>query len=77
MAEGREGKVFNKVTYGFVVQKYLRHRNGVARCVSQEFIAGDEVDYETLDETVLRENDVEPCEYYPFNMEQPENKKEK
>ena len=58
---------FNKITVGFVVQKYKTMGNGSHVCIGQEFVAGDQVDYENLNgEPVtvdtLKEN------YQPFDM---------
>ena len=59
---------FNKITVGFVIQKYKRDDKGVARCVSQSFIAGDQCDYETENGDTLDEQNEEYC---PFEMIQP------
>ena len=53
----------NKITHGFVVQKF---EDG--KCIDQEFIAGDECEYET-DEGVVEEPDN--ITYHPFDMVQP------
>ena len=37
---------FKKITVGFVVQEYRKDESGGYICVSQEFIAGDQVDFE-------------------------------
>jgi len=56
---------FNKVTTGFVVQKYRKNSTGKFRCVHQEFVAGDDVQFENLkgDSIEMPEHD-----YQPFNM---------
>jgi len=56
---------FDKITTGFVVQKYRKGRRGKFRCVHQEFIAGDDVQFENN-----KGQPVEPPrhEYQPFNM---------
>jgi len=56
---------FNKITVGFVVQAYKKTPDGDFICTSQEFITGDQVDYE--DE---KGNSIEPPEhkYQPYNM---------
>jgi len=56
---------FNKVTTGFVVQKYCKNSAGRFTCVHQEFIAGDDVQFENLkgDSIEAPEHD-----YQPFNM---------
>lgn len=57
-----------KITTGFVIQMYTD--DGI--CTSQEFVAGDEVDWE--------DDDGEPCDspdghiYQSFDMVQPEVK---
>lgn len=40
---------FTKVTVGFVTQSYEKNAAGKFICTDQEFIAGDQVDYEDLD----------------------------
>ena len=37
---------FTKITTGFVVQAYEKNKAGEFVCTGQEFIAGDQVDYE-------------------------------
>jgi hypothetical protein len=56
---------FNKVTTGFVVQKYRKDSSGKFRCVNQEFVAGDDVQFENL-----KGDSIESLEheYQPFNM---------
>ncbi|MCD6394378.1 MAG: hypothetical protein J7M40_12820 [Planctomycetes bacterium] len=56
---------FDKVTTGFVVQKYRKGRRGKFKCVHQKFIAGDDVQFENN-----KGQPVEPPqhEYQPFNM---------
>jgi len=56
---------YNKITTGFVVQQFDDDHNPI----SQEFVAGDQVEYETLDgEPRIPEID-DP--YFPFDMVQP------
>jgi hypothetical protein len=57
---------FNKITVGFVVQQYEKNDNGELVCVSQEFVAGDQVDYEDVNGEPLKE--VPNHKYQPFNM---------
>ena len=45
MAEEKPKK-FKKVTVGFVIQEYQTEKDGSHTPISQEFIAGDQVDYE-------------------------------
>lgn len=56
---------FNKVTTGFVVQKFRKNELGKFICIHQEFVAGDDVQFETL-----KGDPVEALEhdYQPFNM---------
>ena len=58
-------KKFTKITTGFVTQVYERNAKGKFVCTSQEFIAGDQVDYEDVGG-----NAITPPEhqYQPFNM---------
>jgi len=42
-------KTHKKIITGFVVQDYITLSNGTTVCQSQEFIAGDQVDYEDKD----------------------------
>ncbi len=55
-----------KITTGFVIQTY----NDNGKCTSQEFIAGDQVDWETDDGQPIEAPGNE--EYQPFDMVQPE-----
>lgn len=58
---------YQKVTVGYVVQKY----DDLGNPVSQWFVAGDDVSYE---DEVGEPIDVPSNEQYlPFNMEQPES----
>lgn len=56
---------FNKITTGFVIQKYRKDGKGKSRCIHQEFIAGDDVKFE-----YLKGDSIEATEhkYQPFNM---------
>ena len=71
-SEGKQTKLdltdlleFNKVTTGFVVQKYRNDGTGKFRCSHQEFIAGDDVQFENVkDESI----EAPEHEYQPFNM---------
>ena len=55
----------NKVTTGFVIQKYRKQSTGKFKCIDQEFVAGDDVQFEDF-----HGDSVEPPEhdYQPFNM---------
>jgi len=59
----------NKITVGFVIQSF----NDIGDCTSQEFIAGDQVDYETEDgDPINVENmPLSGQEYFPLTMVQP------
>ena len=56
---------FTKITTGFVAQTYEKSSAGKFVCTTQEFIAGDDVQFENLkgDSIELPEH-----EYQPFNM---------
>ena len=56
---------FTKITIGFVTQIFEKDAAGKFVCTAQEFIAGDQVDYEDIDG-----NPVDPPEhkYQPYNM---------
>jgi hypothetical protein len=61
-----------KITVGFVIQDYKKLPNGTLVCTGQEFIAGDQVDYENeMGETV--EVDTLKEVYCPFEMMQPKH----
>ena len=65
----------NKITVGFVVQVFDTEKK---RFVSQEFVAGDQCDYEDNGEPVDREMlEVDGKEaYLPFDMVQPHGSEE-
>ena len=56
---------FTKTTIGFVVQTFEENDNGRFACTHQEFIAGDQCDYEDA-----KGNPIEPpdYEYQPYDM---------
>jgi len=54
---------YQKITVGFVIQNF---EDG--KCVSQEFVAGDDVSYEQNGETIDPPTDET---YQPFDMKQP------
>jgi len=56
---------FTKITVGFVTQTFKKSRKGRFVCTHQEFIAGDQCDYEDAEG-----NSIEPPdhEYQPYNM---------
>jgi len=60
--------IVKKITTGFVIQTY---DSKTGRCIGQEFVAGDEVEYE--DEHGQSVDWTEEADaYQPFNMVQPE-----
>ena len=59
-----------KVTTGYVTQTYITLPNGTLVCTDQEFIAGDPVEYETLEGEPI-EIDVDKEVYCPYEMKQP------
>ena len=56
---------FTKTTVGFVAQTFKKNEEGHFVCTHQEFIAGDQCDYEDA-----QGNPIEPPhhEYQPYNM---------
>lgn len=71
-SDGRQTKLdlselleFNKVITGFVIQKYRKNSAGKFTCIDQEFIAGDDVQFENS-----KGESIEAPEhkYQPFNM---------
>ena len=62
---GKFDKIFNKITVGFVTQQYARNDKGEFVCVGQEFLAGDQIDYEDSDGNPIEKPDYK---YQPFNM---------
>ena len=71
-AEGKQTKLdltdllkFNKITTGFVVQKFRNDGTGKFGCTHQEFIAGDDVQFENVKGESI---EVPEHEYQQFNM---------
>ena len=58
-------KKFTKITVGFVTQSYKKSAAGTFICTEQEFIAGDQIDYEDLGGNTITPPEHE---YQPFNM---------
>jgi hypothetical protein len=56
---------FNKVTTGFVVQKFRKDNIGKFKCIHQDFIAGDDVQFENVKGESI---ETPEHEYQPFNM---------
>lgn len=70
--------IINKITTGFVIQQFDTEKQ---KFVSQEFVAGDEVDWETedgqpadMEAPLVVDGQLQPIltTYLPFNMEQPD-----
>ncbi|MFC1677908.1 hypothetical protein ACFL3G_12720 [Planctomycetota bacterium] len=71
-SEGKQTKLdltdlleFNKVTTGFVVQKFRKDNTGKFRCIHQEFIAGDDIQFEDVKGESI---ETPEHEYQQFNM---------
>jgi len=59
-------KEFNKITVGFVIQKF-EEKDGKMVCTEQNFVAGDQVDYEDVKYgEPLKE--VPDYQYQPYTM---------
>lgn len=58
--------VIKKITIGFVIQEYDTETRGIR---SQEFIAGDQVDFEDEEGNALNPLDCTDL-YYPFEMKE-------
>ncbi len=56
---------FNKITTGFVVQKFSKNNTGKFTCTQHEFIAGDDVQFENAKGESI---EAPEHEYQPFNM---------
>jgi len=61
---------FNKITYGFVIQRFIRLPNGTLVCQDQEFKADDQVEYENMNSEAI-EVDTDKEVYCPMIMTQP------
>ena len=61
---------FKKITTGFVIQNYITLPNGTTVCQSQEFIAGDQVDYEDKEGNPVKVDTAKEV-YCPFEMKAP------
>lgn len=70
--------IVNKITTGFVIQQYDLEQN---QCLSQEFIAGDDVTYEDQNGEIIDDGYsggdvmVEILPYQPFDMVQPKSQR--
>lgn len=66
--------IVRKITTGFVVQQFDAD---TGRCVSQEFVAGEQVEWEDRQGNAISDGDfgidVEGL-YHPLEMKQPEEK---
>ncbi len=56
---------FDKITVGFVVQTFEKNVDGKFICTLQDFIAGDDVQFEDVKGEPIETPDHE---YQPFNM---------
>lgn len=56
-----------KITHGHVVQTF----DNSGKCIEQEFVAGDHVEWEGDDLEPLKD-DTDDCEYHTFCMVQPQ-----
>lgn len=57
--------MIHKITWGFVIQKFDNNN-----FTSQEFIAGDQIEYETPNGEQVKEEEIEDLPYHPFDMVQ-------
>lgn len=65
-------KAYNKITVGFVIQRFVKGEDGKFRCADQSFIAGDEVTREIEEgEDITAELDLTAEVYEPFEMADP------
>jgi hypothetical protein len=65
-------KAYNKITVGFVVQRFVKHNDGKFHCVEHSFVAGDEVTREIEEgEDITNELDLTAEVYEPFEMANP------
>ena len=56
-----------KITVGFVIQTFVDDGKGGNKCIEQEFVAGDQVDWEDHEGNPILAWD----EYQPYHMVQP------
>ena len=63
--KGRIMDKFTKITVGFVTQTFRKDDKGRFVCTHQEFIAGDQCDYEDAEGNPI---DPPDHEYQPYNM---------
>lgn len=71
-SEGNKAKIdlsqyleFKKITTGFVIQTYHKTSKDKFRCIDQEFIASDDVQFENLKGQPI---EIPVHDYQPFNM---------
>jgi hypothetical protein len=57
--------LFTKTTVGFVVQTFRKNSQSRYICTHQEFIAGDQCDYENVQGNTIKPPEYE---YQPYNM---------
>ena len=56
---------FNKITTGFTIQRFGKDSSGKFVCIEQEFIAGDDVQFEDIQGSPI---EALQHRYQPFNM---------
>jgi len=61
--------IINKITYGFVVQTF---DSQTGKCLEQEFIAGDQVDFEDRNGQQVDDDEITDGLHCPFEMKKPE-----
>jgi len=63
--------IVNKITIGFVIQQFDTE---TSQCISQEFVSGDEVSYESENGELLDENEFDGLFLYQsYDMVEPTN----
>ncbi len=65
---------FVKITVGFVCQTYEKNAEGRFVCTKQEFIAGDQCDFEDIDGNPLE--NIPEHEYQPYEMVSPQDERQ-
>ena len=60
--------IINKITTGFVIQQFDTDKKVY---INQEFIAGDDVNYETVDGNPMDDDEMETFNFGPLAEEEP------
>jgi hypothetical protein len=60
--------LITKTTYGFVTQVF---DSETKECIGQEFVSGDQIDFEDEDCESIYDDVVTDELWYPYNMESP------